>query len=288
MYALFDIGGTKTRVARSDGERLLDAESFRTPKSYDEGVAELAEGLKKILGTEQFEACAGGVRGVLLTDRSGIDYDHVLVDWQDRPLVADLATHLGVPVALENDAALAGLGEATHGAGKGYSIVAYHTVSTGVGGVRIDHGHIDAYHRGFEPGHQVIDVDRTLHQQGDRQDGAELEEYISGTAVKQRLGKEAYEVPQADPLWNELALILAHGLKNTVAYWSPEIIVLGGSMMLGDPRILLSDVERHLKRLLGERIEMPRLVLATLGDESGLYGAMTHLMNLKRKGVLGN
>lgn len=281
MHVVFDIGGTKTRVAATDGTTLREVTAFRTPGSYEEGVALLARALRKVAGSE-LEMVAGGIRGILLPDRSGMDYDHILTAWQDRPLVADLATELGISteaVLLENDAALAALGEARHGAGEGYDIVAYHTVSTGVGGARIDHGQIDSYHRGFEPGHQVIDVDRTLHAQAERQDGAELEEYISGSAIERRLGKKAYEVPQEDSLWNELALVLAHGLKNTVAYWSPEVIVLGGSMMLGEPRIRLADVEHNLARLLGPALPPPPLVLAKLGDESGLYGAMAHLGN---------
>lgn len=281
MHAVFDIGGTKTRVATTKDAALRDVTAFRTPASYEEGIELLAGALRKVAGGTP-DGVVGGIRGILLPDRSGVDYDHILTDWQDRPLVRDLAVRLGLPeasVLLENDAALAALGEASYGAGKGYGIVAYHTVSTGVGGARIDHGRIDSYHRGFEPGHQVIDVDRTLHAQAERQDGAELEEYISGSAIERRFGKKAYEIPQGDSLWNELALVLAHGLKNTVAYWSPEVIVLGGSMMLGEPRIRIADVERHLARLLGSAVPPPPLVLATLGDESGLYGAVAHLAN---------
>ena len=66
---------------------------------------------------------------------------------------------------LANDSDLDGLGEATVGAGKGFNIVAYITVSTGIGGVRIVGGKIDVSTYGFEPGHQIIDADGSIYSE---------------------------------------------------------------------------------------------------------------------------
>ena len=44
--------------------------------------------------------------------------------------------------------------------GEGLEIVAYHSVSTGVGGVKIEDGEISHSSIGFEPGHQI---DRTVN-----------------------------------------------------------------------------------------------------------------------------
>ncbi|MBI4086625.1 ROK family protein [Candidatus Kaiserbacteria bacterium] len=283
MYALFDIGGTKTRVAVSDDlQGFGEPIKFDTPQAYGDGLAAVADAITKLAGGKHLDACAGGIRGPLLPDHSGIAGDDILIDWVGKSLARDLEKLTNAPVQIENDAALAGLGEAHFGAGKGYRIVAYHTVSTGVGGARIVDGKIDAASSGFEPGHQTIDIDKTVCPTCE---SGELEDLISGTALEKRTGKKPKETSQNDPVWDELAHYLAHGLKNTIAYWSPDVIVLGGSMILGDPRIKLEDVERHLTDLLAglvsppsaDRRVGPPIKDALLADVGGLYGAMALL-----------
>ena len=276
MYALFDIGGTKTRVAVSRDLRSFDEPTtFDTPKNYEAGVAATAEAINRAAGDDIPVRAAGGVRGPLTAARTGIAHDDVLTDWQGKSFSEDVARLIGAPVLLENDAALAGLGEAHFGAGKGFSIVAYHTVSTGMGGVRIVDGNIDRNKSGFEPGHQTIDMDKSVCPTCA---SADLEDYISGTAMEKRFGKKPYEIPQSDPVWDELAHWLAHGLKNTIVYWSPDVLVLGGSMIVGDPRILLSDITRHTEVLLGGLVSCPPVKGALLADVGGLYGAMALLL----------
>ncbi len=279
MYALFDIGGTKTRVAISRDLSKIDAiEKFDTSPVYSAGVEVICAAVRKLIGEAQLLGIAGGIRGRLMDGRAGLLKDDVLTDWQEKPLKKDLESALGVPVVLENDAALAGLGEAHFGAGRDYQIVAYHTVSTGVGGARIVNGKIDVYRSGFEPGHQSIDFDRTSCP--DCESG-ELEDIVSGTAVERRFGKKPYEIPQTDPLWDQLARTLAHGLKNTIVYWSPDVIVLGGSMVVGDPRIPLEAIVHHTEELIDGLVPLPPIVDAQFRDEGGLYGAIALLKEQK-------
>jgi predicted NBD/HSP70 family sugar kinase len=273
-YILFDIGGTKTRVAVSeDLQTLAEVSSFKTPNDFEEGVRLIHEHASK-LTTTPIRAIAGGIRGTLNDDRDAIVYDSVLTKWIDEPLQSALEKVFGTTVHIENDAALAGLGEAHFGAGKGIDIIAYHTVSTGVGGVKIEDGKIDDHHIGFEPGHQILDIDKTIL--GDDIEPT-LENLVSGTALELRMGVKPYDIAQDDAIWDQLALYLAHGLRNTVLYWSPDAIVLGGSMIVGDPRILLDDIIKHTNAVLGENIECPLIVDAKLGDNGGLYGAMALL-----------
>jgi predicted NBD/HSP70 family sugar kinase len=275
-YVLFDIGGTKTRVAVT--EDLLafgKVESFKTPNNFEEGIDLIADKAKSLTSTPIRGVC-GGIRGALNDEKSSIVFDSVLTKWIDKPIVEVLKKKLKAEVYLENDAALAGLGEAHFGAGQGLDIIAYHTVSTGVGGVKIEYGKIDDYRNGFEPGKQVLDIDQTILG-----DGVEptLENLVSGTAIEERMGVKPYEIPQSDALWDQLAFYLAHGLRNTILYWSPDAVVLGGSMIVGDPRILLDDILRHTNEVLGDSIECPLIVDAKLGDSGGLYGAMALLQS---------
>ena len=279
MYILFDIGGTKTRIAASEDLRTFSEPiKFDTDPQFDSGIEAIIGAINTLAGDYEITALAGGIRGPLNHEKTGIVSETKLIDWVGRPVVGRLREAFGAPVYLENDTAIVGLGEAVFGAGKGYSIVAYHTVSTGVGGARFIDGHIDVTSIGFEPGHQELDIDRSLL--GHRVKHT-LENLISGTALEKRRGVKPYEIPQNDDVWDELAGYLAYGLKNTIVYWSPDVIVLGGSMIIGDPRIFLDDIVRHTKEVLGELVPCPPIVDAVLKDEGGLYGGMALLTQKK-------
>lgn len=275
MYILFDIGGTKTRVAATtDLTSFTDVHKFDTPLMYAEGLSVLEDVIDSLCDRKTITAIGGGIRGPLNHEKTGIVSDTQLTDWVGRSLVQDLKSKYDVKVFLENDTAMCGLGEVTFGAGKGYDIVAYHTVSTGVGGARFVHGQLDVSSVGFEPGHQVLDIDRTVlgHHVAPT-----LQNLVSGTALEKRRGVKPYEIAQDDHVWDELANYLAHGLKNTIVYWSPDAIVLGGSMIVGDPRIPLEAIKKHTKAVLGKLLPCPIIIDASLKDEGGLYGAMALL-----------
>lgn len=273
-YVLFDIGGTKTRVALSSDLKTLDkTEHFKTPVTFEEGVKKIIATIEK-LTKEKPIAIAGGIRGPLNEEKTGIVNDTALSKWIGKSLVGELNKYFSVPVFLENDAAMAGVGEAVFGAGLGLEIVAYHTVSTGVGGVKIENGDIDHASVGFEPGHQVLDIDRTILGE---EITPTLENLVSGTAIEQRFGVKPYEIPQSDVLWDELAEYLAQGLQNTILYWSPDVIVLGGSMIIGDPRIEIDAIRKYTVAALDSFVPCPFITMAKLGDEAGLYGAMAVL-----------
>ena len=273
-YALFDIGGTKTRVAISqDLKTFSEKLKFDTPPKFVDGIAAIHEAIES-LTSDPIEALGGGVRGPLNGDKTGIIREDVLTDWVEQPLALALGKPYSAPVFLDNDAATVGLGEAHFGAGKEGKIVVYHTVSTGVGGVKIENGKIDQASIGFEPGHQILDIDGSVLGGGTVHT---LENLVSGAALEKRRGVKPYEIPQTDPVWPELAGYLARGLRNTIVYWSPDTIVLGGSMIIGNPRILLDDIIKHTNEVVGEVTDVPLIVDAALGDFAGLYGSMAIL-----------
>jgi glucokinase len=271
MFAYFDIGGTKTRIATSrDGETFGDPVKFDTPGSFDEGMDTIVRAVREKVGAETITVAGGGIAGPLNREKTMLVNSPNLPDWVGKPLTDTLTTALGAPVYVENDSAVVALGEAHYGAGKGDEIMAYITVSTGVGGARIVDGVIDRGAYGFEPGHQVLDVDRTvfplLH-------ATDSEGMLSGTATARRFGRKAYEVE--DPaVWEELARLLAYFLNNTIVHWSPNSVVLGGSMIVGDPAIPVDRVAHHLRDICTIYPELPVIKKATLADMGGIYGAM--------------
>lgn len=277
MYILFDIGGTNTRIASThDLNSISEVVKFETPSSYADGIKTLKKRIDELSKGKKIAAIAGGIRGPLNHEKTGIVSETKLRDWVGRAIVRDITLAYDTQVFLENDTALVGLGEVVFGAGKGYDIVAYHTVSTGVGGARFVHGVLDSASIGFEPGHQILDVDRTVLGHNI---SPTLENLISGSALEKRRGVKPYDISQDDHVWDELALYLAHGLKNTIVYWSPNIIVLGGSMIVGDPRIPLAAIRLHTQTVMGNLLPCPLIVDAALKDEGGIYGAMALMRN---------
>jgi len=273
MFALFDIGGTKTRVSISeDGVTLGESKIFDTPENFEVGIKRLKEAIIELAGDRKIEVCAGGIAGPLDEEKGSLIGGPNLNGWIGRPLKKRLQEVLNTRVFIENDSSMVALGEAVHGAGKGYDIVAYITISTGVGGSRIVDGKIDESSIGFEPGHQIIDADKTLCPDCD---GNDLESYISGSAIEKRYRKKPYDITD-EKFWNEIAKFLAYGLNNVTVHWSPDVIVLGGSMMKV-PGIKVSEVDAHLKDILKIFPLPPVIKKAELGAVGGLYGALAYL-----------
>lgn len=264
MYIVFDIGGTKTRVGISEDAKTLERTVIcRTPRSFTQGLSMLENAVRTLTGDRHITAIGGGIAGALTSKASTLAFSPNLPEWAEKPLRARLQDILHAPVLLENDAALAGLGEAVHGAGKGDAIVAYLTAGTGIGGARIVHGEIDQRAAGFEPGHQIVWADDTKVR--------DLESFASGSALEKKYGTEAFADP-AHPLWKEAARMLACGVYNTILYWSPTSVVLGGSLFRHEG--MLDLITEHLSGLPSVLPVMPDIKCGTLGDISGLYGAL--------------
>lgn len=237
----------------ADGEIFENPKVFETPKSYEEIFNLFVETAKQLSGGREIKMIAGGM------SRS-------IPSLTDEKFKNDLIKEFGVTVFIENDAAIVGLGEAAWGAGRGFEIVAYITVSTGVGGAKIVNGKIDEHAIGFEPGNQIVDMNS----------GKTLEYMISGKALKEKTGKNPKEI--TDPaVWDEHAKILAVGLNNIIVEWSPNCVVLGGSMITGNPGISVEKTAEYLKEILKIYPELPVIRKAELGDFGGLYGALAYI-----------
>jgi len=268
MFILFDVGGTKIRIAAADkngciGEPII----VPTPLDFDEGMRAITDGALILSKGEKIVSVVGGLAGILDRNHMMLVYGLNISSWAGKPIKALLAKALNAPVVLENDAALAGLGEAVEGAGKDHEIVGYITVSTGVGGARITDKMIDRHTFGFEPGYQVIDADGSLCKQCMRRD---LQAHISGKAIEEHVGHKGEEIVDRTT-WEDVARHLAFGLTNTIVHWSPDVMVLGGSVM---QRISIDRVSELVKENLQIYPELPVFARAELGDIGGLYGAL--------------
>jgi predicted NBD/HSP70 family sugar kinase len=268
MYIVADIGGTKTRVAGSDDLETFGVPViFPTPQKYEEALAAITEHARATAGSDSIEKMVVGVPVRLSRDKRTIVHAQNIPDWTGKALSGDLERALGASVVLGNDCALVGLGEAIHGAGQGASILVYMTISTGVNGVRIVDGKIDPSASGFEIGDQYLMPDHEAKMLGDM---------ISGRAIAKRFGVASpRDLGKEHPVWEELAQTLAYAINNTIMYWSPDRIVIGGSMM-NDIGIPIDRVKFHLQTIMKD-VPMPEIAHASLGDVGGLWGGLVLL-----------
>jgi len=268
MDLVFDIGGTTTRLALAENKQLVgEPVTFPTPQNFSEAVATLESSAKQLLNGQLPAKVAGGIAGPFNSDKSTLVSAPNLPDWIGKPIKSEFERIFQTSVILENDTALGGLGEATVGAGKDFSIVAYLAVGTGVGGCRIVNKQIDQNAQGFEPGHQIV-------AQNERNTFT-LEQLISGAALKNRYNLAEGEQP-SETLVDELAWQLAVGLHNLTLIWSPEVIILGGGV-INSGVIPLPQVQAYMQNMMQTFAEIPQLLPSQLQDKAGLFGAATIL-----------
>jgi glucokinase len=252
MYIVFDIGGTKLRLACSqDGKNLDQVVVKSTPKKYDTALSLMKEQIKILAGESKIKSVRGGVPGVLNPQKTEIMHAANLPDWSNKPFVEDLTEAFDCEIKLENDSALAALGESTQGAGKEFTNVAYITVGTGIGGAWIINKKLIEGSYSFDPGHQVVNPNGPLcapcNQPG------HLETYI-GT-----------------PEFDKYFII---GLYNTLKFWPSDIIVLGGGVILHS-KLSMNDLEQKLRNILPKYAQKIKVSKVALGDNAGLYGALS-------------
>ncbi len=271
MKLLFDIGGTQTRMAlTSDGKTLSDFFSFDTPVGFDDGMKAITDYAKK--NNNVIDGVFGGFPGNFDKTSGNILYAPNLPDWVGKPLKKHLSVALQTEVLLQNDAALAGLGEAVFGAGRGYEIVAFITISTGVGGARVVNQKIDPVAIGSEPGYQIVASNNGIFHY--------LENLIGGKSILNRF-KVKPEDLENDYFWNQFAEHLAIGLTNLTVFWSPQVIVIGGGVGLSD-KLPLVNIETLLHKYIKIFPAIPRLVKAELQDKAGLMGALALIENKEK------
>ena len=291
-----DIGGSKIAAAVVDAfGRILARASIPTAAEggFTDGLKRIGELLEQLFGqtgaVDRLAAIGIGCAGPLDPLRGTIDNPYTLPTWDGVNIVRPLGERYGVPVALENDADAAAMGECWLGAGRGGELVAMVTVGTGVGGGVIARGRIYRGVGGAHPeiGHQCIDPAGPPCYCGIR--GC-WESLASGTAMALaaearipgfRAGeggaKEVVTRARAgDPLATDIvaraARVTALGVFNLANLYMPEIIVLGGGVMeafdLFEPAI-----RQVLDQDTMAPVERIRFCKAQLGGDAGILGA---------------
>jgi glucokinase len=165
MYAGIDIGGTSIKygIVSADGEVLQQASAPTNPSSGKDAIIDQLQSIVRKLAP-QAKSVGVGFPSVVNPKDGCVYHPPNLPGWGIVPLVELLQSVSTVPLAVDNDANVAGLAESELGAGKDASHFLYVTLGTGVGGCIIVGNRIFTGERGGggEVGHIVIDMHASL------------------------------------------------------------------------------------------------------------------------------
>lgn len=260
MYLGIDIGGTKTLVASFDGHgQLTEKVRFSSPQDYQSFSRELKASVAT-LSAKDFKYCGVGMPGLVDRETGRSKWAGGNLAWESCPLGDDVSAIVGCPVAVENDANLAGLSEAKLVQDR-YPTALYITISTGIGGVFVVDGAIDPSTADAEIGHMIYPSGNG-HQT--------WEQLTSGKAIVDKYGRRADEINDPET-WEAVSEQIAVGLINLSAVLTPKAIILGGGVG-GNLHRFKAYLDESLERLTPAAVTVPPILEAQHPDEAVLYG----------------
>jgi glucokinase len=278
-----DVGGTRVKAALFDSRaRTVRRATASTPSGPPGPVIErLAALILGLRGSHRVRAVGVGFCG-MVDHRRGVvlETTETLPGWRDVPLARELASRVGVPCVIDNDANLAALGEATLGAGRGADPVVAFTLGTGVGGGIVIDGELLRGAGGMAAnlGHLGVRPNGRRCACGAR--GC-LEAYASAWALRRRLGLDAREVfrrarrgdGRCRRALDDAADALGRAFADVANAINPEVIVVGGGLSRGLSRLRPGMLRAYEARALPVAGATTRIVRARYPLDAGVLGA---------------
>ena len=295
-----DIGGNHIRGALINigGEIIIDQikkltwteadENFLTIHHFITSLLEKSRHLKShLLGI------GIGIPGIINPSDGSVKIAPSL-NWENYPFLEKIQSLYQIPIYIENDVALATLGEFWFGAGVGMSNLVMIAIGTGIGsGIIIDkklyHGHSNAAGEigYFLPG--LSHLENTYPGFG------ALESLTSGKGIAERYKEiisknyknntpieinalTVIEKAKAGEVWakeliNETINYYSLMIANVSLCFDPEIIIIGGGLDQSFDYLF----KPITARLEGKIPRIPPLKRAALSNDAPLLGAVTHV-----------
>lgn len=257
-YLGIDVGGTKTLIARLNDDGVIEREQkFPTPADYNDFIAELAK-VVETFTADDIKAVGVGIPGKIDYD-NGVGLAFGNLGWQNVPIKSEIEKLTNLPVALDNDANLAGLSEAM--LRKDIRKVLYVTISTGIGTGYIVDGKIDPGMASSEGGHMLVNY---------KGQQIKWESFASGSAIVRTYDKRAEDIHD-EFTWREISRNIAIGMIDLLALMQPDVVVLGGSVGTYYDRYgrLLNE---ELNKLATPLVVVPPIEQAGRPEKAVVYG----------------
>lgn len=297
MIGAVDIGGTKIAVGIVDDHGNV-LSRLECPTAADLGYPHALNNIRRMLeetartANVTISGIGIGSTGPVFPMTGEIGEVNFFPHWKGHNPVRDLSEIFHVKVAMENDADAAALGEHGWGAGRQKKRLLYVTVGTGIGVGFIADGNL---YRGVddshpEIGHHLIDPSGPRCACGfhgcweSMAAGPVMKTWLENNSPKDYphrtslTAKRICELARSGDEWATRAVdrqtrFLGLGLANLVTIFTPEVIVLGGSVM-NSADLFLDGIRKIISEscrlVLFDRTE---LVRASLGEDANLIGA---------------
>lgn len=300
-----DLGGTTVKLGlfRTDSTLIEKWEIVTRTENHGEHLLpDIAQSihekmLEKSISLDEVAGVGMGVPGAVL--HGSYVKPCVNLDQWGGEIAAQLSALChDLPVKIVNDANAAALGEMANGSGKGYKNLVMITLGTGVGGAVIVDGKLIAgvHGAGGEIGHIKV------AEPGDDVCGCGksgcLERFSSATGVVLRAKKLleddsiSSKMNSFDPLTckdvidcakegDEAAMqvvdlmtrMLGKALAMVSCVADPEVVVIGGGVSRAGS-IITDGIRKYFLQYAFPATEDTRFVLAELGNDAGIYGAV--------------
>lgn len=304
-----DLGGTTIKFAIMTATGEIQQKWSIQTNILDEGshiVPDIIESINYHLDLYQLDkdriiGVGMGTPGTV-DEKNGTVQGAFNLNWKEPQNVkADLEAGLGFPVAIDNDANAAALGEQWRGAGNNQPEVVFVTLGTGVGGGLVNEGKLIHGVKGSagEIGHMIVEPSGYLCTCGNY--GC-LEQYTSATGIvhlahdyadayagdsklkamvsngDEITSKIVFDLAkEGDYLANEVvdkvAFYLGLATANIANMLNPSAIVIGGGVSAAG-EFLLTRVQKNFNDFAFKMTrDVTEVKLAELGNDAGAYGA---------------
>lgn len=285
----FDIGGSSVKYAVVDeAGTILEKSKKPTPETRDGFFALIKEIFSDFAPKHALTGAGFSFPGAvddltgIIGGASAIPYIH------DFPMRQQLEELLNIPVAMENDANCAALGESWRGAGKDYGDMAFLVIGSGVGGavVKDKHIHHGKHLHGGEFGYMVLGgTHKILSEVGSTRALAEAVADAKGVPHEEMDGLKAFALADdgdaaAQKAVDAMEEALAVAIYNLQYSLDPEIFVLGGAVSerQGFAAAIQAKIDQILKDVEIARIR-PVVAAAQHGNDANLLGAARTLLD---------
>ena len=279
-----ELGGTKMVVASSADGVALDHRAELSTTDPDSTLNAVRDAVVSVADGRPVGAIGIASFGPLDLRESSERFGH-LVDtpkpgWSGVDVVGGVMSDSDVPFMIDTDVNAAVIAETIHGAGRGFSHVAYLTVGTGVGGGIWSNGRVIHGANHPEIGHIRVPKHPEDHHVSSCPFHADcLEGMASGTAIRERWGRSAESLVHLAPSAVRLeAWYLARGIAGLCAVVPVDVVVIGGGISK------LPDLHHEITKSLEDASGMyppipfaeggPGIVAPDLGDDAGVRGAI--------------
>lgn len=274
-----DIGGTKTTTAWVDEDgQVTHRRKVGSGADLKQSIAGIREALAEGNGPP---AAVGVIVPGIFDSKTGTAWCPNLWGREQVPLRAELEDQLGLTVVADSDRTGYVLGECWTGVAQGLRDVVFVSIGTGIGVGILAGGHVVRGTHGIGGSAGWMAVDSGWKEEFARVGGWEA--LSAGPAVAKAFGAADAEAvvaaaqagdARAIEVLENAARYSGRGVANLVSVLNPEMVVLGGGMMLGASDWML-EVIRDGMKMWAQPVAARacRVEMTILGEDAGLLGA---------------